>query len=232
MFNNAEYPFEWSLGYIVPIFKGGDPSNKSNYRGITLNSILAKIYSQILLNRLTDWTKTHEKISDTQFGYQKGKSTVDCIFILHSVISKLLSSGQKVYSVFIDYEKCFDKINRSFLWQKLLSEQVSSKLTKALKAMYSTVRAVIKHNGEISECIYSHLGVKQGDSSSALLFMMFVNDILENINTDLPDIFTLNELKLFLILYADDQVLFASSPESLQLMLNDIENYCKMEIKN
>jgi len=52
MFNNAEYPFEWSLGYIVPIFKGGDPSNKSNYRGITLNSILAKIYSQIFLNML------------------------------------------------------------------------------------------------------------------------------------------------------------------------------------
>ena len=33
----------------------------SNYRGITLNSKLAKIYSQILLNRLTKWTKQHEK---------------------------------------------------------------------------------------------------------------------------------------------------------------------------
>jgi len=79
--------------------------------------------------------------------------------------------------------------------------------------MYSTVRAVITHNGEISECIYSNLGVRQWDSSSALLF-------------------TLNELKPFLILKADDLVLFAASPESLKLMLNDIENYCKMEIKN
>lgn len=61
--------------------------------------------------------------------------------------------------------------------------------------------------------------------------MTFVNEIFENITTDLPDIFTLNELKLFLILYADDQVLFALSPESLQLMLHDIENYCKKGIK-
>jgi len=114
-----------------------------------------------------------------------------------------------------------------------VSEQVSLKLAKALKAMYSTVRAVIKRNGEISECIYLYLGVKQGDSCSALLFMMFVNDILENINTDLPAIFTFNELQLLLILYADDQVLFVSSPKSLQLMLNYIKKtIVKMKIKN
>ena len=47
-----------------------------------------------------------------------------------------------------------------------------------------------------------------------LLFMLFVNDILENINSDLNGIFTIKGLKLFLILYADDQALFALSPES------------------
>ena len=55
--------------------------------------------------------------------------------------------------------------------------------------------------------------------------MLFVNDIVNNINSDLNDVFTINELKLFLILFADDQVVFAKSPHTLQLMLNDIENY-------
>jgi len=32
MFNNAEYPFEWSLGYVDPIFKGDDPSNTAELR--------------------------------------------------------------------------------------------------------------------------------------------------------------------------------------------------------
>ena len=63
---------------------------------------------------------------------------------------------------------------------------------------------------------------------SPLLFMLFVNDIIENINSDLEDIFTLNEIKLFLILYADDQVAFAKSPETLQKILTDIENYCNL----
>ena len=115
LFNNAEYPESWSLGYIVPIFKGGDPCSAKHYRGITLNTIIAKVYSQVLLNRLTDWTEKYGKISDCQFGYQKGKNTIDCIFILHSIISKVLNSGQKLYSAFIDYEKCFDSINRRFL---------------------------------------------------------------------------------------------------------------------
>ena len=51
LFDKAEYPESWGLGYIVPIFKGGNPKDAKNYRGITLNSILAKVYSQVLLNR-------------------------------------------------------------------------------------------------------------------------------------------------------------------------------------
>ena len=79
IFNRAEYPRDW--GTITPIYKGGNKNIASNYRGITLTNILAKIYSQILLNRLNSWTDKHEKISNCQFGFQKGKSTVDCIFI-------------------------------------------------------------------------------------------------------------------------------------------------------
>ena len=99
--------------------------------------------------------------------------------------------------------------------------------------MYSVVKSVIKHQGSTSDPISSYMGVKQGGASSALLFMMFVNDITvfvnditEHINTNLEGIFTLNEMKLFLILYADDQVLFSTSPDSLQSMLADIEAYC------
>ena len=59
-----------------------------------------------------------------------------------------------------------------------------------------------------------------------MLFMMFINDLNENINNDLEGIFTLNGIKLFLLLYADDQVVLGKSPESVQTMLIDIENYC------
>ena len=228
MFMTAEFPRSWGEGIIAPIFKKGDVNDAGNYRGITLINIMAKIYSQLLLNRLTEWADIHDKITHNQFGFQKGKSIADCIFILHSVISKVLGSGQKLYCVFIDYEKCFDKINRLFLWQKLITENVSCKLVKAIKSMYLTVKSCVRYKSSFSEFFSSSIGLKQGDPSSPLLFMLFVDDIIENINSDLEDIFTLNEIKLFLILYADDQVAFVKSPETLQKILTDIENYCNM----
>ena len=130
--------------------KKGDINDAQNYRGITLINILAKIYSQLLLNRLTKWSEKSEIITDNQFGFQKGKSTTDCVFILHSIISKVLSSKEKLYCVFIDFEKCFDKIDRSHLWLKLLSEHVSCKLVKAIKSMYSTVKLCIRYKNTFS----------------------------------------------------------------------------------
>ena len=92
--------------------------------------------------------------------------------------------------------------------------------------MYSTVKSAIKYNRKTSHYITSNLGVKQGGPSSSLLFMMFVNDILANINSNVDGIFTVDEIKIFLLSYADDQVLFSTSPASLQSMLSDIEEYC------
>jgi hypothetical protein len=55
---------------------------------------------------------------------------------------------------------------------------------------------------------------------------MFINDLEKNINSDIDNIFTFNELKIFILVYADDSVIFALSPESLQSMLNDVQLYC------
>ena len=70
------------------------------------------------------------------------------------------------------------------------------------------------------------MGLKQGDPCSPLLFMLFINDIIENINADFENVFRIEELRIFMLLYADDAVVFAKSPTVLQSMLNDIELYC------
>ena len=87
--------------------------------------------------------RRRRKILDNQFGFQKGKSTVDCIFKFYSIIAKTLGSKEKLNCVFIDYEKAFDKVDRSFLWQKLMLEKVRSKLVKTLNAMYSVVNSCV-----------------------------------------------------------------------------------------
>ena len=189
---------------------------------------MAKIYSQLLVNRLTKWSEKEEKLSNTQFGFQKGKSTTDCIFTFFSIISKTLHAGDKLYCVFVDYEKAFDRIDRTLLWQKLMSENISSRFVRALSSMYQVVKACIRYKSSISQFFSSEIGLKQGDPSSPLLFMFFINDITQNINSDIESIFTIDEIKIFMLLYADDAVLFAKSPVALQSILNDLERYCAL----
>ena len=58
--------------------------------------------------------------------------------------------------------------------------------------------------------------------------MFFINDLIQNINSDLDSIFTVDEIQIFVLLYADDAVLFAKSPCALQSILSDLERYCTL----
>ena len=116
-FSSECYPKSWSEGVITPIHKKGNLDDVTNYRGITLINIMSKIYSHILHNRLIKWAEQHEKINECQFGFQPHKSIVDSIFLFHSIISKTLSRGEKVYCSFVDFRRAFDTINRKYLWQ-------------------------------------------------------------------------------------------------------------------
>ena len=225
IFSEASYPQSWGEGIIIPLFKGGNHEPK-NFRGITLNNIISKIYSKLLVTRLTKWADMHDKIIDNQFGFQKGKSTIDCIFLLHSIICKTLSERKKLYVAFLDWEKMFDKIDRLYLWQKLLNENISTKFVNALKLMYSVVKSFIQFNQARSDYIISNIGVKQGDPASSILCLFFLNDLLNSINSNINGIIQIENLKLFLIFFADDAILFSQDPTSLQSMLDDIENYC------
>lgn len=80
--------------------------------------------------------------------------------------------------------------------------------------MYTSIRSAIKYYKEITYNIISHLGIKQGVPSSNFFFTIFVNDTLDNINTNIE------KIKIFLIANADDQDLFSTSSNSLQSMFS------------
>ena len=177
---------------------------------------------------MTKWCDSHQKFIDNQFGFQKGKSTIDCIFILHALISKTLANKKKLYVAFLDWEKMFDRIDRIYLWQKLLAESISTKFIKAIKSMYSAIKSFIRYKSATSNFINSYIGVKQGDPiSSILCLFFFLNDILSRINSNMDGVMNVEELQIFLLMFADDAILFSQNPQALQSMLNDIQLYCE-----
>ena len=108
--------------------KKGDKDSVNNYRGIILTSVFSKIFSNILDTRLCILVENYDVLTDMQFGFRQGKSSVDCVFILHSMIQKIITTeNRKMYCAFVDFKKAFDLIYRNGIWYKLLVSGVSSK---------------------------------------------------------------------------------------------------------
>ena len=103
VFDSGIIPELWTLGMIKPIYKNkGCKSDPANYRPITLISCLGKLFTSILNERLQKYADEHDLINDCQSGFRKGYSTVDNIFILHSLIELVCKSKRKLYCAFID----------------------------------------------------------------------------------------------------------------------------------
>ena len=150
IFESAMYPESWTKGLIVPIHRKGDKGDPNNYRGITLISTFAKIFSLVLQNRLNSWCEANDIFNDFQFGFRNQRITSDCIFILHSLIQKVLKQNSKMYCAFVDYEKAFHTVVRDALWFKLIDSGVSSKMVKMIKSLYSKVLAAVKLQTDVS----------------------------------------------------------------------------------
>ena len=99
------FPSQWATGLVVPIYKKGDADDTNNYRGITLISCFAKLFTSVINNRLKIWQKENEISSDAQFGFKSNHCTTDAIFILKYLIEKQLNDKKKLYCAFIDLKK-------------------------------------------------------------------------------------------------------------------------------
>ena len=163
------FPSVWSEGYIVPIHKKGNIHNVDNYRGITLLSVMGKLFTRILNTRLTNWAEIYYVYIEAQAGFRSEMGTVDNIFVLHGLITHLINQGKKLYCAFVDFKKAFDFINRDIIWYKLIKLGVRGIILNVIKSMYQNVKSKMKYNNELSDSFNSYLGVRQGGGGGVLI---------------------------------------------------------------
>ena len=155
-------PEEWSIGLIVPIYKKKEVSNPDNYRGITLLSCIEKLFTSLLNHRLCLFLEDYGVMGEEQAGFRSGYSTVDHVVVLNVLIELYSHKKKKLYCAFIDYKKAFDSIDRSLLWQKLLSQNVCGKFFNVIHNLYNNAKSKVKMNGKISINSFScNNGVRQ-----------------------------------------------------------------------
>ena len=180
-------------------------------------------------------------LGQEQAGFREGYSTIDHVFVLHVVIELYKSVYKRIYCAFIDYRKAFDSIDRSILWQKLLSCGINEKMFIVIKDIYDKAKSCLMKDNMRSEYFMCSMGVRQGDNLSPLLFALFLNDFAQHMtkvyhglniaDTCYPSLKNENLvfLKLFVLLYAEDIGILSENEHELQQALNGVYNYC---IKN
>ena len=225
VFQSGVFPDSWSEGLISPLHKKGSKTEPDNYRAITLLSVLGKIFTRILNNRLDGWAEKYEIYIEAQNGFRGGRGTTDSIFILNQIINQILEKGQKLYAFFVDFSKAFDMVVHDNLWYKLLNIGITGKMFSIIHSMYNCLKTCVMVNGEKSDAFYCQLGVRQGECLSPFLFAMYINDLEKSI--DSPDSgVTILDVKFLLLLYADDVVIFANSSQHLQNSIDRLYEYC------
>ena len=222
------FPESWTEGIVIPIFKKGDKMDCGNYRGITLLSCFSKLFTVILNQRLMSYCAVNGKISDAHFGFKKGSSTVDAVFVLYSLIEHFINHNKRLYVAFVDLKKCFDSINRNSLLYKLFKQGFQGKILRVIKSMYENVKSRVKHCGNMSEIFEYSLGLRQGEIMSPVLVSLFLEDLELSLSNRRNAGLSINDIYIMLLLFADDMVLFGESPRDLQNSLDSLLDYCNL----
>ena len=215
-FSNGKLPISWKYSYVKPLYKGkGSKTAPGNYRGISLLVCLYKIFTGIIYKRLESWA---EKIlPPSQYGFRKGKSTIDAITQLKTQIDYNVGLSGKYYACFIDFEKAFDTVDRDLLIEKLICFGLNGRILKTIKSICDTNYQYIIDGGHRSRQIAQSRGVAQGDKLSPLLFSLYIADMN----------YFLQDLGCDIIFYADDMVIGSSDLSDVQKCLDDLAIYCQ-----
>ena len=113
-FESGCVPRDWKSACIVPLYKGkGDKRDCGSYRGISLLSVVGKLYGRVLIERVIECTDG--AIGGEQCGFRKGMSCGDQIFAVRQICEKKLEKHQEVFWAFMDLEKAYDRIDREAL---------------------------------------------------------------------------------------------------------------------
>ena len=204
------FPEIWKIAHVTAIYKRvGPKTDKSNFRPISLLPTLSKICESVMHDRLLKHCMENDLISHKQAAYIKGDSTVSqLLYIVHN-IRKCWSENKIMHGLFLDVSSAFDKVWHSGLLAKLLQAGVEEKFYDILSSYLRDRKQIVVVNGEKSDILDIKAGVPQGSRLGPLLFLIYMNDISNDIESDI-------------LIFADDTSLFVSGkdPAETALILN------------
>ena len=178
---HGKFPNEWKMANLVPVHKKNDKQILENYRRVSLLPICGKVFERLIYNSLFEYFIQNDLISPYQSGFKPDDSCTNQLISITHEIYQSFDDGFEVSGVFLDISKAFDKVYHDDLIYKLMQNGVAGDLLDTLTNFLKDRKQRVVLNGQYSTWTNVEAGVAQGSILGPLLFLVYINDLPENL---------------------------------------------------